>query len=93
MKAPGVKRRAWLVDSVHWLAALALLSTAGAPRSANATKATKSDFFYRDHPKEGKRCADCRLFVPDTNSEGKGACGLIDGVISADGWCMAYSPK
>jgi hypothetical protein len=54
-------------------------------------KAAKADFFYQDKPKEGKTCATCRLFL--ATETGKGTCDVVEGDISATGWCMAHSPR
>ncbi|HEV7577997.1 MAG TPA: high-potential iron-sulfur protein [Caldimonas sp.] len=54
-------------------------------------KAAKADFFYQDKPKEGKTCATCRLFF--AAEAGKGTCAVVEGDISATGWCMAHSPR
>lgn len=63
-------------------------------RSALAGKASKPDFHYQDHPKDGMKCADCAQFLPSQQgTEGDGTCRLVDGPISRDGWCMAFTKK
>jgi hypothetical protein len=62
-----------------------------APERALSAKAAKEDFAYREQPKEGKSCANCRLF--SLTESGKGVCAIVDGDISPSGWCMAYSPR
>jgi hypothetical protein len=61
--------------------------------ASHASKANKGDFFFQERPKNGKRCADCRLFMRDGQNTNLGTCTVVEGVISADGWCMAYTPK
>jgi hypothetical protein len=56
-----------------------------------AAKITKADVSYRDAPKEGKSCAMCRLFTP--SESGKGTCAVVEGAVSANGWCTAFSAR
>jgi hypothetical protein len=56
-----------------------------------AAKASKADVFYRDAPNEGKSCAACRLFTPAES--GKGTCAVVEGPVSANGWCTAFSAR
>ena len=80
-----------LVRAWRALAALALLAITGHPRQAATAKAQKEDVAYQDRPKAGKSCASCRQFSP--TAAGKGICALVEGEISANGWCVAYSPS
>jgi len=54
-------------------------------------KVSKAEVFYRDSPKDGRRCAACRLFTP--GESGQGTCAVVDGPVSANGWCMAFSAR
>jgi|SRR5271154_1373533 len=43
---------------------------------------------YQDTPnKDGSNCASCALFKAPSS------CTLVDGTISANGWCRFYSKK
>ena len=53
-------------------------------------KVAKSQMQYQTHPREGKSCASCRFFTPET--DGAGTCALVEGAVSRDGWCVAYAP-
>ena len=83
-------RREWLSRVFAVSGAIAGLSLVTA-RSARAGKAEKSDFFYQDHPKNGKSCSSCALFTMGEN--GRGTCGVVEGEINANGWCMAFSQR
>ncbi|MBW6489544.1 iron oxidase oxidoreductase [Sulfurimonas sp.] len=48
-------------------------------------KGTKEKLIYQETPKDGKKCADCLHFLPETNE-----CKVVEGAISPDGWCMMY---
>ena len=58
---------------------------------ADAAKASPRDFSYQDKPRDGKRCADCRQFQPSTTASG--TCAVVEGEVSASGWCMAFAPR
>jgi hypothetical protein len=90
MTSARISRREALRTSARWLLvpAIGTLATAAEPVAA---KASKADMFYRDTPKEGKSCALCRLFSP--GESGKGTCAVVDGSVSANGWCMAFSAR
>lgn len=58
----------------------------GAGQSARAQdKAAKSDVSYQDSPNAGQKCSGCQFF------DGNGACQVVEGAISPDGWCTAWS--
>ena len=42
---------------------------------------------YQATPKDGKRCADCAVFVAPSS------CRLVDGTISSDGYCRFFVKK
>ena len=50
---------------------------------------------YVTHPVGGKKCSGCTLFIPAKSNPMKspGACKLVKGKISPNGWCKFYSPK
>ena len=80
-----------LVRALRTLAGLALLVLNAHPRDAAAAKAQKEEVAYQDRPKAGKSCASCRQFSP--TAAGKGTCAVVEGEVSANGWCAAYSPS
>ena len=68
---------------------LAVLGVVGCPRQGEAAKLQKADVAYQDRPKDGKHCATCRAFT--LISASTGSCAIVDGAVSANGWCTAYS--
>lgn len=86
-----LSRRLALVAGTRWMIVCALAGISLVPQRSFGAKAAKADFSYRDQPKDGKSCADCRLFSP--SESGKGACALVDGEISPSGWCLAFSAR
>jgi hypothetical protein len=87
----NITRRDAVVLGTRWLFAGSVIAVVVAPPRAHAGKASKADFFYQEKPKDGKSCANCRLFV--ASESGKGTCAVVDGDVSPNGWCMAYSPR
>ena len=59
---------------------------------AVADDATRRAFHYQDFPNAALRCELCTFFVPG-NKAGIGVCRIIDGEVSAAGWCQAFRPK
>lgn len=84
-------RRKLLTRGVVMLAGIPVLILS---RTTFAGMASKSDFHYQDHPNEGKKCSDCTEFLPpDQTTSSAGACRIVAGPISPDGWCMAFTKK
>ena len=83
------RRRRQLVQGIAMLAGVAKMLAAPQPAMA---KAVKSDFLYQDRPHDGKRCAECKHYLPGRNDQ-TGACDIIEGTVSADGWCAAFTKK
>ena len=79
-------RRSWLKGAV--LMATGTLAASVIPvKQAYAQKASKEAMKYQDMPKDGQKCSDCVYFVaPD-------GCGVVDGKISPNGWCVLYNKK
>jgi hypothetical protein len=94
MGKQGTTRRDMLKRSSIILISVAAGSLECLPRTVFAGKAAKSDFHYQDHPNEGQRCADCTQFTPSSQAQdAAGTCRIVEGTVSADGWCMAFTKK
>lgn len=87
----GMTRRLLLCGGTFGLTCLPAGLMTAIPTSAEAAKAKKQDFFYQDKPKDGKSCSSCRLF--SSSSADLGSCAVVEGEVSPNGWCMAYSPR
>ncbi|MBV8198333.1 MAG: high-potential iron-sulfur protein [Candidatus Eremiobacteraeota bacterium] len=50
---------------------------------------------YQSKPNGGKKCSGCSLFVPAKKDPMKanGACNLVKGSISPNGWCKFFTAK
>jgi hypothetical protein len=85
-------RRVLLVRTAEYAGLAALAAVAGGSTPA-AAKAAKSEFMYQDHRHEGKGCGECRFFSPESDHPQVGSCSIVEGAISREGWCMAFSAK
>jgi hypothetical protein len=72
------------------LVSLGLLGL-GVSSEVLAAKLQKPDVAYQDQPKDGKSCSSCRHYA--AGQDGKGRCALVEGDVSAQGWCSAYTPR
>jgi hypothetical protein len=75
------------------MGAVAAAATCGAAAAAEAQeykpqdqkKLTQAAARYQDRPKDNESCAGCPYFVLP------GGCVLVDGEISANGWCPMFT--
>lgn len=54
---------------------------------ADAAKMSPKAMSYRPSPNGNQRCDNCANFEPPNG------CKVVDGAISANGWCILYRPK
>ena len=54
---------------------------------------SKARVRYQDHPKGDEYCAGCVNFIPGPVPAAMGACMIVEGAISPQGWCTAFAPK
>jgi hypothetical protein len=86
----GSRRR--LLQGTAFLGAVAVVRLFGGS-SASAAKLAKADVKYQDRPNDGKDCDDCIQFIPDPRKKADGTCKVVDGSVSAHGYCLAFTPK
>jgi len=76
----GLSRRRLLRSALG--AALGVApALAAAPQPA---RLTQQEALYQGEPKDMQTCAMCTLFLPP------GACKVVEGAISANGWCRLF---
>jgi hypothetical protein len=88
--ATPLTRRTFL-EGVVMLPALAGALTA--PASADASKAPQASMHYQTTPNGSMRCAGCKFFIPGADEKSNGTCQVVDGSISPNGYCIAYTAK
>lgn len=81
---PCPRRRALLLLGIA--GPLAGAAAAADPPRVQMRKYTKERVGYRDEPYQGRTCAKCVLYV------GEGECAIVDGKVSAEGWCLQWTP-
>ena len=89
--APSFLTRRTFVKSAIVLPALAGLLAGAA--SADASKASQASMHYQDTPNGSMHCSLCKFFIPGKDAQSNGSCQVVDGSISPNGYCMAYSAK
>jgi High potential iron-sulfur protein len=60
---------------------------------ADASKASQSSMHYQSTPNDGKHCSLCQFFIPGQDATSNGTCQVVDGSISPNGYCVAFSAK
>ncbi|MCB1949341.1 MAG: high-potential iron-sulfur protein [Burkholderiales bacterium] len=65
----------------------------GAINKAEAAKAPKTVVKYQDNPNRNEKCSNCMQFIPGKTPQANGECKIVEGRISPEGWCTAYTPK
>jgi len=63
-------------------------AVASAADSATAKKMPPASVQYQTAPKGKLKCGDCTNFLATSNT-----CKLVDGKISANGWCSLWAKK
>ena len=87
------KSRRSLIKGVALLAGMAVVPLLATTREAIAAKLAKADVKYQDQPNAGKDCDDCLQFIPGATRKAAGTCRLVEGPVSAHGYCLAFTPK
>lgn len=91
MNGSGKYTRKDIIGQLITLPAFAAaVASAAAPAQAKGSQAA---FKYQNSPKNGQKCAGCKFFIRPAGNSKNGGCKLVDGSISPNGWCIAYSPK
>ena len=75
------------------LAGAAAVPVSFLSREAYAAKVAKAAMQYQDSPKGTASCSNCMQFIPGKSAKANGTCKVVDGSISPNGWCLAYSAK
>ncbi|MBV1705121.1 MAG: high-potential iron-sulfur protein [Hyphomicrobiales bacterium] len=81
-EGPAVSRRTIIVAAVGAAPALALGAS-----GAKAGQLSQAAARYRPTPDDDEKCANCNLFMAP------GACKIVSGAISPNGWCTLWVKK
>ncbi|MFN2529233.1 MAG: high-potential iron-sulfur protein [Candidatus Baltobacteraceae bacterium] len=80
-------------EALKGLIVLPLLAAAVAGTAGQADAGSKAQFKYQNKPKGSAKCGNCRFFRAPKSHKGNGACSLVSGPISPNGWCIAWAKK
>jgi hypothetical protein len=69
------------------LAGAALAAGIVPSKEALAQRTSKDAMKYQDKPNGDKRCSNCLDFIPS------GTCAIVEGMVSPDGYCLAWAKK
>jgi len=86
----AITRRTFVANAVVLPALAALLL---AETTAAEAKGSKAQFKYQSTPNAGHKCSQCTFYVAGSSSTASGTCKIVDGSISPNGWCTAWSKK
>ena len=86
----GMTRRTFVANAVVLPALAGLLL---AETTIAQAKGSKAQFKYQSTPNNGKKCSQCTFYIPGSSPKANGTCKIVDGSISPNGWCTAFSAK
>jgi hypothetical protein len=84
--------RGEFVQSAVVLPALAGLLYAAQTAPARA-KGSQAQYKYQTKPNGSKKCSNCTFYIPGKTASANGSCKIVDGTISPNGYCIAWSAK
>jgi hypothetical protein len=64
-----------------------------APAFADGSKASQASMHYQTSPNGNMHCSGCKFFIPAQDPKANGSCQIVDGSISPNGYCIAYTAK
>jgi hypothetical protein len=60
--------------------------------AAQSGKVSQAIAKYQAQPHETQQCDGCMQYIPGKTSS-SGECKIVEGTVSAKGWCMFFAPK
>jgi hypothetical protein len=86
-KPRRLSRRVLLQHVATYAAGVSIADGLGLNRAVAQTKVSQKTAAYQDKPNGTQRCDGCSNFQPPNG------CKLVDGEISAQGWCSLFTKK
>jgi hypothetical protein len=71
----------------------ALAGAFGTAAYADGSKASQASMHYQTTPNGSMHCSECKFFVPGQDPKSNGSCQIVDGTISPNGYCIAFTAK
>ena len=86
----AMTRRTFVANAIVLPALAGLLF---AETTTAQAKGSQAQFKYQNSPKNGQKCSQCTFYIPGKSATANGSCKIVDGSISPNGWCTAWSKK
>jgi hypothetical protein len=86
----AMTRRTFVTNAIVLPAFAGLLLADTATAEA---KGSQAQFKYQTTPRNGQKCSQCKFFMPGSSPSKNGSCKIVEGSISPNGWCTAWSKK
>jgi hypothetical protein len=80
-------------DAIKVIVLPAFAAAIGVTTTIADAKSSKASVKYQNKPKGTQKCSGCKFFIPGKTSKSMGTCQIVDGSISPNGWCAAYTKK
>jgi hypothetical protein len=80
-------------DAIKAIVLPAFAAAIGVTTTKADAKSSKGAVKYQDKPKGSQKCAGCKFFIRGKTAKSMGGCQIVDGSISPNGWCVAYTKK
>ena len=61
--------------------------------AADSSKASPASMHYQTTPNGSMHCSECKFFAPGQDAQSNGTCQIVDGSISPNGYCIAFTSK
>ena len=93
-RSDTISRRGALQRTTALGLGAAVVWLAGSPALAQAGKLAKDAVKYVDKGDvPGRECDDCLHYLAPANAREPATCRIVDGPISPQGHCLAFTPK
>lgn len=89
----SVSRRAFIGSAALLAGAAAAPGLLVSPVASAQQKVPQASVKYQDKPNGDKKCSTCLQFVPGSSPSANGACKLVEGTISPNGYCQLWVAK
>ena len=86
-KPKDLSRRVFFRRAATYGAGAALIYDLGLNLATAQAKVSQKSVSYQDKPKDAQRCDGCNNF------QSPNACKIVEGEISAQGWCTLFVKK
>ncbi len=87
-----LSRKSVLINLLTLPVAVAAAASTVGQASADS-KSPQNAVQYQTKPKGAAKCSGCKFYIPNKVATANGACKVVAGAISPNGWCVVYAAK